>query len=235
MVDYVVGVEIPRCKKILPLVYTDSLSYYETLCSFVAKLNEVVDFVNGITDDVLDEAKAYTDIKIAETFADVDAKLREIERLIGEQKDYFDNLVAETVRTFNGLVDDLQSQYFAFTQYVNSEIRRVSNDIADTNERLDESIEGVNQRTDLMIQLNNEWLIEEIAGNLPNQLRVYNILEGDRVTIQDMFNYLCNLHITDGIDVDELVLRALTVNRIVTINRTVRDVVMYGNTILTPV
>lgn len=235
MVDYVARVDMPRCKKILPLVYTDSLSYYETLCSYIAKLNEVIDFVNGITDDVLDEAKAYTDSKIAETFADVDAKLLEIERLIGEQKDYFDDLVDDTVRTFNGLVDDLQSQYFTFTQYVNSEIRRIDTAITNTNTRLDESITAVNERTDLMIQLNNEWLIEEIAGNLPNQLRVYNILEGDRVTIQDMFNYLCNLHITDGIDVDELVLRALTVNRIVTINRTVRDVVMYGNSILTAI
>lgn len=235
MVDYVARVDMPRCKKILPLVYTDALSYMEELSSFIAKLNEVIDFVNGITDDVLDEAKAYTDSKIAETFAEVDAKLREIERLIGEQKDYFDDLVAETIRTFNGLVDDLQSQYFAFTQYVNGEIRRVNEDITETNTRLDESVVAVNERTDLMIQLNNKWLIDEIAGNLPNQLKVYNILEGDKVTVQEMFNYLCQLHITDGIDVDELVLRALTVNRIVTINRTVRDVVMYGNTILTAV
>ena len=31
------------CNKILPLVYDDSLSYYEVLCKISAKLNEVID------------------------------------------------------------------------------------------------------------------------------------------------------------------------------------------------
>ena len=32
--------------KVLPLVYDDSLSYYEFLCKVVAKLNEVIDSTN---------------------------------------------------------------------------------------------------------------------------------------------------------------------------------------------
>ena len=31
------------CYKVLPLVYDDSLSYYEVLCKVVQKLNEVID------------------------------------------------------------------------------------------------------------------------------------------------------------------------------------------------
>lgn len=31
------------CYKVLPLVYDDSLSYYEVLCKVVTKLNEVID------------------------------------------------------------------------------------------------------------------------------------------------------------------------------------------------
>ena len=38
------------CQKILPLVYDDSLSYYETICKVAAKLNEVVNVTNGIPD-----------------------------------------------------------------------------------------------------------------------------------------------------------------------------------------
>lgn len=33
--------------KILPLVYDESLSYYEVLCKVVAKVNEVIDFVEA--------------------------------------------------------------------------------------------------------------------------------------------------------------------------------------------
>lgn len=36
------------CNKILPLVYDDSLSYYEVLCKTSAKLNEVIDSTNGL-------------------------------------------------------------------------------------------------------------------------------------------------------------------------------------------
>lgn len=38
------------CNKILPLVYDDSLSYYEVLCKTSAKLNEVINSTNGLVD-----------------------------------------------------------------------------------------------------------------------------------------------------------------------------------------
>lgn len=38
------------CNKILPLVYDDSLSYYEVLCKTSAKLNEVIDSTNELLD-----------------------------------------------------------------------------------------------------------------------------------------------------------------------------------------
>ena len=36
------------CQKIIPLVYEDSLSYYETLCKVIKKLNEVIESVDNI-------------------------------------------------------------------------------------------------------------------------------------------------------------------------------------------
>ena len=36
------------CHKVLPLVYDDSLSYYELLCKVMKKLNEIIDTVNDI-------------------------------------------------------------------------------------------------------------------------------------------------------------------------------------------
>ena len=222
------------CNKVLPCVYDDSLSYSEQVAKLVAKVNEVIASMENMEESILAQAKAYTDNAIAQTFEEVDARIAQLDQDIRDQKIYFDNLVDDTVRTFNGIVDDLQAQYQRFTNYVNGEITDVRNDIADTNDRLDASITAVNARTDLMIELNNEYLIEEVTQNLPSIMKVLNILEGDYVTIQEMFNYLCNLHIVDGIDVDTLVSRALTCNRIVAINRTVRDCVMYGNTILVP-
>lgn len=41
------------CQKVLPLVYTDALSYYEVLSKFVAKLNEVVNNVNNLNENTV--------------------------------------------------------------------------------------------------------------------------------------------------------------------------------------
>ena len=39
------------CQKVLPLVYDDSLSYYELLCKLVSKVNEVIKNENDLTDE----------------------------------------------------------------------------------------------------------------------------------------------------------------------------------------
>ena len=46
------------CSKVLPLVYNDTLSYYENVCKVVERLNEIVDVVNEIPnyiDNYIDE------------------------------------------------------------------------------------------------------------------------------------------------------------------------------------
>lgn len=40
------------CFKVLPLVYDDSLSYYEVLCKVIAKLNEMIDSMQELNDTV---------------------------------------------------------------------------------------------------------------------------------------------------------------------------------------
>lgn len=48
------------CHKVLPLVYDDSLSYYELLCKVVEKLNEVIELTDE-TKAIVDELKNYVD------------------------------------------------------------------------------------------------------------------------------------------------------------------------------
>ena len=232
MYDRVVGVDAPRCKKILPAVYDESLSYYETLLAYLTKLNEVIELINNIEEDILRQAKEYTDEKIAETFEEVDRKIAELEELIRTTTEDFNQLVAETVQTFQNLIDDLQNQYNRFTQYVNTQLDVQNRKIDNVNQRLDDSVTALTEQIDLKIQLNNDWLIEEVTENLPSMMKVWNVLEGELVTIQEMFNYLAYLHIVDGIDVQTLANRQLTVSHIAGLQRTVRDCVMYGNTIL---
>ena len=39
------------CQKVLPLVYDNSLSYYEAICKLTDKVNELVDIVNNLEEN----------------------------------------------------------------------------------------------------------------------------------------------------------------------------------------
>lgn len=51
------------CQKVLPLVYDDSLSYYELLCKVVNYLNNAIGDINTLSQDVLNIAHAYTQLE----------------------------------------------------------------------------------------------------------------------------------------------------------------------------
>ena len=51
------------CQKVLPLVYDDSLSYYELLCKVVGKLNEMAENQNNLSDEIKAVANDLNDFK----------------------------------------------------------------------------------------------------------------------------------------------------------------------------
>ena len=200
---------IPLCKKILPLVYDDSLSYYETICKFVQKLNEVIELCDGLGEDILEQAKAYTDTAIADTFADVDAKIAEVDARIAE---------------VNRVIGEFEEDYANFTTYITGEMLNLS-------EYVDDSLAGFSALMDLKIQNNNIWLLNEIQESLRDILIVLNPFTGEYVTIQEMIDYLSAFHIVDGIDYDTMNTRALTYSAWNALNMTYTDLTLHGNTL----
>ena len=79
------------CQKVLPLVYDDSLSYYEVLCKLVT-------YVNGLRDDV---------IKLGEDVSDLNKLYNELAKLLDE---YFNKGVQDSV---NKKLDEMAGEgYF---------------------------------------------------------------------------------------------------------------------------
>lgn len=85
------------CNKILPLVYDDSLSYYEVLCKTSAKLNEVIESANGLLD-------AWNTYK------------NDIDKAFGEYTVCLD-------KKFADLTDKIDADFFRYKDIVNEEIR----------------------------------------------------------------------------------------------------------------
>ena len=72
------------CQKVLPLVYDDSLSYYEVLCKVVDYLNHMMDDVNVVVND-------YTELK---------KELEVVRKWIDNfSSEYLEKLIAEKIAT----------------------------------------------------------------------------------------------------------------------------------------
>ena len=158
--------------KILPLVYDDSISYYEEVCRLVNKINELVDSLNNVSIEILQEANSYTDTQIANAKSEFDAKVREIEEL--ERR--------------------LGEQYYVFTNVVNARIQFISNEVNRIDNKIDDEIIGANEYTNQAIKNNNEFLMEELSKSVRN-FTVINFFTGEKITVQNMFDTLAKLHI----------------------------------------
>ena len=77
-----------KCHKILPLVYDESLSYYETLCKVAKLLNETIDSVNNLNDNVSD-----VNSRVNSLTDEVNAIANEINNFEAEINGKFDELV----------------------------------------------------------------------------------------------------------------------------------------------
>lgn len=121
------------CHKILPLVYDDSLSYYETLCKFIQKLNEVSEAVNNQNENI---AKFETDMQASfdnfestqeakyQVYKDqIDAHIAEFENTVNGNFTQFTQTMTAAFNNFKTDVEATNSQmsanYTAFTQQVN--------------------------------------------------------------------------------------------------------------------
>ena len=194
--------------------YTD---YHELNLSWVIRkiqeMNVKLDTLEArVLEQALQATKEYVDERMLEIISDFNALSDEVDEL----RRYFD-LQVET----------LQNNYNAFANSVQNQIVLLSNRIADFDQTIKNDIIGVNALTDLKIQQNNEYILDEVAKGVVN-VKVINFFTGERVTVQDMFDYLCGLHATDTPTVQEMIDANKTVQELININHTVGDWVMYG-------
>lgn len=124
------------CQKILPLSYDDSLSYYETLCRFADKVNELIERLNLYQEeyrDYVDEQvsflKTYIDeqdnatktvleIKMENLKNETERQMNELKLKLQETLDGVNNKLAEysesLVRLYDFVVSDQNRQDIYF-------------------------------------------------------------------------------------------------------------------------
>ena len=187
--------------------YTD---FHELNLDWV--LNEIATIENRL-DTIKDELKA---------------------ELTVELKAYVDEELATVVEQFNALkeyVDVLSDEFDDLKFAVDSFEATVTNKVNNLQSYIDSQIQACNNRTDILIASNNEYILERLGEELRNA-KVINFFTGELVSVQDMFNTLALLHLTDGIAYNQITARGYTYGSIEALGLTYEDIIMHGNSLL---
>lgn len=192
------GIRRPMYNKVLPLVYDDSLSYIEVLEKLRYKVNELVDYVDEFGQSVIEEAKAYTDAQKAE----------------------YDAVLAQTIITINNTVSQferqMENQFTDFKANVNLQMTAQDIDIQNFKKDVNTRIDGIQSYLDYKFVLYDKEIKKYIANQIFDVM-VINYFTGERVPLQEMFNYLAQLHVEDAYTYEEISNLNKTYGEVITI------------------
>lgn len=174
----------------------------------IKEMKDLQQAMDGLLQEAIDQAtanaKAYLDEQIGQIESDF-------------------AILQSNVAQLNIRFNDLLSAYNAFTANITSQINALK-------QYIDDSLSAQTLQTQLLISQNNDYLLSEMESYL-SQIKVINYFTGEKVTIQDMFNYLAMLHLNDSIDYDAMAYRALTYTYLAGLNITYTNLAMHGNTL----
>ena len=172
------------------------------LKDFSVQLEEFRTRLDTIREGILADCKTYTDAAIAEKYGEFQQQYNQL--II--QIDQFQSAVNNTLQGF-------QEQFDDYKEYTTAEVL------------------SAKAYTDVAIEQNNEYLLEEITKQSIG-IKVLNPFTGERVSIQNMIDYLSDFHMQNAILVDTLVARNNTVNQMKQYDASCTDLAINGATIV---
>ena len=170
------------------------------------KMKELEGRLDGILEEALHLTKEYVDTRLANYQTQISEIKQEIKTLSDKDEEISSEMIRQVVR-LEGLISDA--------------------------ERKAESLFIIaNNRTDLQIQRNNEYIFREIEDNILANITVINYFTGEKVTVQEMFDYLASLHLQNAITYNGLRDKNLIYTELVAKSITYTELVKNGNTLL---
>lgn len=191
---------------VLPTVFDDSLSYLEMVSKLYKKLEEVIAEVNAIDQEAIQQA-----------LDDMRAEIAKFEAQIQKQYNALDEKYQKLYGELNNSIIDLADTTAASLEELDKKIYN-----------LGESLKDI---MDLKIEENNEYIFESISSEIIG-IKVLNYFTGEKVTVQEMFDYLAQLHAADGITVTELITRQKTVDELIALKFTYTQLAQNGKNII---
>ena len=170
------------------------------------KMKELEGRLDGIVEETLALTKTYVDNRLKNYQSQIDSIRREIA--------------------------DVSQKTDTLSAHVADEVLRLEAKILDAERQAESLFIIANNRTDLQIERNNEYIFREIEDNILSNITVINYFTGERVSVQDMFNYLASLHLQNAITYNGLREKNLTYTELIAKSITYTELVKNGATLL---
>lgn len=184
--------------------YTDPNRYNDDW--LLNKMKELEGRLDGIVEETLALTKTYVDNRLETYQSQIDSIRREIA--------------------------DVSQKTDTLSAHVAEEVLRLEAKILDAERQAESLFIIANNRTDLQIERNNEYIFREIEDNILSNITVINYFTGERVTVQNMFDYLASLHLQNAITYNGLREKNLTYTELIAKSITYTELVKNGGTLL---
>ena len=112
------------CQKVIPLVFDDSLSYYEAICKFMQKLNEVINALNNNAECIDELRDKY--IILQRNFDALEVKWEEFKTYIENEFNTFKTEITTREENFETRINNKQTE---FETKINGDIINLTNNI----------------------------------------------------------------------------------------------------------
>lgn len=198
--------------------YTDAHELNLDWC--ILKLKELNQRVDDISADIAAEVYEMAVQYIDENLAGVIQEFNDLKTYVDDE-----------LRDMTDTIDGLNQQFLDLAGDFDDLVAEVGRKILQIQNYIDGQIAGVNLRTDSAIAANNNYILGQLSQYLAN-IKVVNFFTGEEISIQDMFDYLAMLHVSDSIDYATLASRNKTYADVAALNITYTDVVLHGSTLI---
>lgn len=178
-------------------------------------LNKIKEFqtrIDSFEDTVLKKANAYTDSEI----------LKLSQKISKEFVDF--------TKEITDKIANIDSNYNQFVNYVNNRITLMENELVKMNDYIQTILKQANEYTRQAIINNNAYIISETTKAL-STVKVINYFTGERVSIQEMFDYLCQFHLENAINYTVMANREKTYTEFNNLSMTYTDLALNGGTL----
>lgn len=166
----------------------------------IKALKDLDEKVDTIEERITEAAKVYVDERIKEF---VDGPMQDMQNQINALDTEMDTFQASINKQFANYTAATDKKLADFKTLVNAQIVLLRNDLANAKAEFQTLIDGANSYTDQQIAV-AMGKIPKLVEKYILEVHVWNILTGEYVPIQDMFNYLCALHVDSGSTNDEV-------------------------------